>query len=374
VKPFRALRYDVEAAGPLDGLVAPPYDVITPSELEHFVSASPYNVVRLIRPHEPELAAERFRAWQAAAILVRDERPAVWRLREEYVGPDGVPRTRNALVARVRLDPEREGVVLPHERTFSEPVQARLRLLQAVQAKLSPIFLLHSGPPPRAPLGEPDLEASLAGVRSSVWRIEDAHAVEAELTAVRGPLVIADGHHRYEAALRYHEARPGEETAYVLAALVSCDDPGLTIFPTHRVVAGALPTLNGGFRLTRVSGGAGEALERLEGLERDHPAFVLVTPEEVVLAELEDGGLDLRERLDVSAIDRLALEDVTFTPFASEAADAVTSGRARGAFLVRAPSIGEVQAIAQAGETMPEKSTYFYPKLASGLLFSPFDE
>jgi hypothetical protein len=148
----------------------------------------------------------------------------------------------------------------------------------------------------------------------------------------------------------------------------------LTIFPTHRVVTGNLPALNGGYRLTRVRGGAVEALARLEHLSRDHPAFVLVTADKVVLAELDDGGLEPRERLDVAAVDRLELGDVTFTPFASEATEAVASGRARGAFLVRAPSVGEVQAIARAGETMPEKSTYFFPKLASGLLFSPFDE
>jgi uncharacterized protein (DUF1015 family) len=374
VKPFRALRYDMRAAGPLSDLVAPPYDVITSAELPQFVSASPYNVVRLIRPHEPELAAERFRAWQSSGILTRDETPAVWRLREEYVGPDGVGRTRHALLARIRLDPGKEGVVLPHERTFSAPVEARLQLLRAVGAKLSPIFLLHSGLCPAPPSGEPDLDATLGGVRSSAWRITDPAQIEAEVAAVSGPLVIADGHHRYEAALAYHEERPGEETAYVLAALVSCDDPGLTIFPTHRVVAGALPALNGAFRQTRVPGGTGEALARLEGLSRNRPAFVLVTADEVILAELPDGDLEPRERLDVAAVDRLGLGDVMFTPSASEAAEAVASGRARGAFLVRAPSVGEVQAIARAGETMPEKSTYFFPKLASGLLFSPFDE
>ena len=149
LKPFRALRYDVGAAGPLDTLVAPPYDVIAPAELERFVAGNPYNVVRLIRPYEPALAAERFRAWQDEGVLVREERPAVWRLEEEYVGPDGVRRVRNGLVARVRLDPTREGVVLPHERTFSVPVEARLQLLRAVGAKLSPIFLLHAGRPAR---------------------------------------------------------------------------------------------------------------------------------------------------------------------------------------------------------------------------------
>lgn len=374
LKPFRALRYDAQTAGPLDDLVAPPYDVITASDLERLVGVSPFNVVRLIRPYEPELAVERFHAWQEAGILVREERPAVWRLEEEFVGPDGAHRVRHGLVARVRVDPRGRGAVLPHERIFSAPMEARLRLIRAVGAKLSPIFLLHGGPPPSPIRVEPDLEATLQGVRSRLWRIDDPAAVAAEVGAVRGPLVIADGHHRYEAALRYHEESGGEETAYVLATLVSCADEGLTIFPTHRVIAGALPELNGSFRLTPVPGGAGEALARLERLERDHPAFVLVRPAGVVLAELPDAGSEPLARLDVAAVDRLPLEGVTFTPSAREAEDAVASGRASAAFLVRAPTVGEVQEIAQAGKTMPEKSTYFYPKLASGLLFSPFDE
>jgi uncharacterized protein (DUF1015 family) len=373
VKPFRALRYDEGAAGPLDTLVAPPYDVIASAELERYVGANPYNVVRLIRPHEPALAARRYRSWLAEGALVREDRPAVWRLEEEFVGPDGVRRTRRGLVARVRLDPGSEGAILPHERTFSAPTEARLELLRAVDAKLSPIFLLHAGPPPLAPDREPDVTASLSGVVSRLWRVEDPDRVAAEVAAVRGPLVIADGHHRYEAALRYHEEKGTEETAFVLAVMVSCEDEGLTIFPTHRVVSGALPDLNGGFRLTELEGGAGEALVRLGELRRDHPAFVLLRPGSAVLAELPAADEPL-ERLDVSAVDRLALRDVTFTPSAAEAEEAVASGRASGAFLVRAPTVAEVQAIARLGKTMPQKSTYFYPKLTSGLLFSPFDE
>jgi hypothetical protein len=301
VKPFRALRYDVGAAGPLDTLVAPPYDVISPVELERYVAASPFNVVRLIRPHEPALAAERYRSWVAERVLVREDRPAVWRLEEEYVGPDGIRRTRHGLVARVRLDPGGEGAILPHERTFSAPMEARLRLLRAVDAKLSPIFLLHSGPPPLPPGREPDAVAALGGVVSRLWRVDDPGAVAEEAGAVQGPLVIADGHHRYEAALRYHEDRGTEETAYVLAVMVSCDDPGLTIFPTHRVVTGALPELNGGFRLTELEGGAREALARLGELRRDHPAFVLLRPGGAVLAELPAADEPL-DRLDVSAV------------------------------------------------------------------------
>ena len=126
--------------------------------------------------------------------------------------------------------------------------------------------------------------------------------------------------------------------------------------------------------LTPVPGGASEALDRLATAARDRPAFVLLTPDEALLAESSDPPAEPLERLDVSAVDRLPLEGVTFTPSVDEAERAVATGRARGAFLVRAPTVEEVQQIALAGKTMPEKSTYFFPKLASGLLFSPFDE
>jgi hypothetical protein len=155
--------------------------------------------------------------------------------------------------------------------------------------------------------------------------------------------------------------------------LVSCDDAGLTIFPTHRVVEGPLPELNGNARLTPLSGGMPEALARLELVDRDHPAFILLRPGQTLLAELPAVDEPLA-RLDVSAVDQLPLEGVTFTPHAAEAEAAVESGRASGAFLVRAPTVAEVQAIARTGQTMPQKSTYFYPKLTSGLLFAPFDE
>ncbi len=188
------------------------------------------------------------------------------------------------------------------------------------------------------------------------------------------PFVIADGHHRYDAALRFHEEQRTDETGWVLAVLVSRQDPGLTIFPTHRLVSGAVPELNGEFRVSPVSGSPGEALERLELVPRDRPGFVVVRPGEVSLVEGAAPASEPLERLDVTAVDRLPLEGVTYTPSLREAEAAIGDGRARAAFLVRAPTVAEVQAIARAGQTMPEKSTYFYPKLASGLLFSPFDE
>jgi len=366
LKPFRALRYDEEAAGPLDDLVAPPYDVITEEAREQLLARSPWNAVRLVRPDDPEEAARELVDWQERGVLVREGEPAVWLVEEEYTGPDGVRRTRRGVAARVRLKPYGDGVVLPHEGTFSQPKETRLRLLRAARVKPSPIFLLHHGTVP-TPAGEPDLTAELDGVVSRLRRVTGADAVANVLGGVSGPLLIADGHHRYETALRFHEEDGSEETAYVLAVLVALDDEGLEIFPTHRLTAGAVPELDGEFRQTPLAD-AGEAASALAGVGRDHPAFVLLRPEGAALVEGSDDSLD------TALVDSLPLSQVDYTASAAEAERAVQSGEATAAFLVRPPTVEQVESYARAGLRMPPKSTYFFPKLTSGLLFSPFDE
>ena len=374
LKAFRALRYDTGRAGPLERLVAPPHDVIARDERTRLAAASPYNVVRLIRPGSPAEAARTLAGWRADGILVREERPAVWVLEETFVGPDDGGRTRLGLVARIRLEPYGAGAVLPHERTLAGQKAARLELLRAVRTKLSPVLLLHEGGSPRAPVERaPDLEVTFEGVRSRLWRIDDPAAIESALAAVRGRVIIADGHHRYETALRFHEDEGTEETAYVYAALVARSDPGLVIFPTHRLALSSVPELNGRFRLTELDGDAAEALARLADVPRDRPAFVLLWPDSAVLAEAEPRPEPVAV-LDTAVLDELPLSDVRFTASADEAERAVRDGRAAAAFLVRAPTMEQVAAVALAGAKMPEKSTYFFPKLTSGLLFSPFDE
>ena len=374
LKPFRALRYDAAAAGPLDSLVAPPYDVVSPELRARLLAASPYNAVRLIRPDEPVDAAETLAAWRAAGVLVREEQPAVWLLEDAFTGPDGVVRHRRGLVVRVRLEPYDAGVVLPHEGTFAGPKEARLRLLRATRTKLSPIFMIHGGPPPAIDgRGSPDLDGTLDGVRTRLWRVDDPAEIESALALVGSPLLIADGHHRYEAALRFHEEDGSEETASVLAVVVSMRDDGLVVFPTHRMTEGFVPGLDADFHLTALQGGAAEAVERLGRVPRDRPAFVLLRRDAAVLAEAEPGA-GVLEALDTVAVDRLALDDVTYTASAGEAERAVRSGAATAAFLVRPPTIEQVEAVALAGQTMPQKSTYFFPKLTGGFLFAPFDE
>jgi uncharacterized protein (DUF1015 family) len=359
VKPFRALRYAAGDEGPLDALVSPPYDVISPALHERLLAASPYNAVRLIRPDDPKEAARLLAEWQTEGILIREEEPAVWLLEEDFLGSDDLAKTRRSLVARAVLEPYERGVVLPHERSFPKPRRGRLRLLEATRTKLSPILLLHDGSgPPRPPARPPDLEATLAGVTSRLWRL-DANAA----ARIEPPLVIADGHHRYEAALRFHEEDGSEETAHVLAALVSTSDPGLTIFPTHRVADSARIRIQ-----TDGSKDVAEALEELAALPRARAGFVMIGPAGATVVESAGAWLD------TELVDDLDLEGVRYTADAEEAERAVAAGEAAAAFIVRPPTIEQVEAFARAGERMPEKSTYFFPKLAGGLLFSPFDE
>lgn len=366
LKPFRALRYDVGAAGPLDDLVAPPYDVITAEANARLAARSPWNVVRLVRPERPQQAARALADWLERGVLVREERPALWLLEEEFTGPDGLRRRRRGIGGRVRLEPYRAGHVLPHERTFDDAKEARLELLRALRTKPSPIFLLHHGTAPE-PAGEPEFVAELDGVVSRLWRFDDPAAMEALAAAVREPLLVADGHHRYETALRFHAEEGSEETAYVLAVLVGKDDEGLEIFPTHRVTGGTVPELDGEVRQTALAA-ADDAQAALAAAPRDRAAFVLVRPGGAALVQAPGAGLD------TAFVDSLPLEDVRYTASAADARAAVARGEATAAFLVRPPTVAQVEAFARAGERMPPKSTYFFPKLTSGLLLSPFDE
>jgi uncharacterized protein (DUF1015 family) len=361
VKPFRALRYG-DRAGRLDDLVAPPHDVVTPELHERLLAASPYNAVRLVHPDDPVEAGRTLAEWRREGLLVREDEPAVWILEEEFLDAQGNARKRRGIVARVRLEPYADGRILPHERTFPRQKDVRLQLLRATRAKLSPILLLHEGNSPEPPAAAPELEATFQGTTSRLWRVTGA-AIETGLAGVSGTLLIADGHHRYETALRFHEEDGGEETAYVLAVLVSRRDPGVVILPTHRLATAVSAELDGA-----PSTGVQEALAELDQIPREHAAFVVVRREGAKLVRSE------RAKLDTAVVDELPLEGVTYTASVSEAERAVVSGEAAAAFLVRPPTIEQVETFAHAGERMPPKSTYFFPKLTSGLLFSPFDE
>ncbi|MDX6406977.1 MAG: hypothetical protein QOE13_48 [Gaiellaceae bacterium] len=336
VKPFRAERYDESKAGPLEQLVAPPYDVISPDEREQLLARSPYNVVHLTLPADEEQAGRDVASWRRAGVLTREPVPAYWFLSQDYVGPDGVPRTRSGLVASLRAEPYENGAVLPHERTHRGPKEGRLRLLRATRTQLEPIFLLYEGQPLQQPRREPDLQSG----GDKLWRVEDAPSFE------NIELLIADGHHRYETAVAYAEEGG---SPYLMVVLVPTEQEGLTIFPTHRMAE-------------RVNGARGTPIEE-PGDEL--PGVVLY----------RDGKYELLggDGLDVEIVEEIAPEGVTYTPQRADAVATVDRGEAEAAFLLRPTRIEDVWAVARRGETMPQKSTYFFPKLTSGLLFHPLD-
>ncbi|NUR75626.1 MAG: DUF1015 domain-containing protein [Thermoleophilia bacterium] len=337
VKPFRALHYDPAVAGPLDRLVAPPYDVISDEQRRDYLARSPYNVVHLTLPESEEEAASELADWKERGVLVQDDE-RYWWIAQDYVGPDGVARTREGVAASVPVAPYEDGQVLPHERTHAGPKEGRLRLLRATRTQLEPIFLLYDADPVfDRPAGAPALDVEEGGVRTRAWPVAGGE-IEIET-----PLLIADGHHRYETAVAYRAENPG--ATHTFAILVSSRAPGLEIFPTHR--------------LAREVG-------EVPGDEVDAPAGGVT---------LYRDGRYLRVRSDDDfgprVVESLAPVGVSYTAYADEAIATVDRGDAAAAFLLEPVTVDQVARFARAGETMPQKSTFFFPKLTSGLLFHP---
>jgi uncharacterized protein (DUF1015 family) len=347
IRPFRALRYDEAVAGPLAALVAPPYDVISPEQRERLLRRSPYNVVHLTLPDDEEQAARDLADWRRRGVLVQEEEPAYWWLQQDYTGPDGVERRREGFVAALRAEPYENRVVLPHERTHAEPKEGRLRLLRATRTHLEPIFLLWDGAIDVGGFGAPDLQTDESGVRSRLWRLNGEYGAALTEELRDAQLLIADGHHRYETTLAFHAEDGSEESAWLLVVIVPTEQEGLTIFPTHRVA---------------------ESLDGVHGTAIDPPGDELPG-----LVLYRDGRYELLEAddLDPVVVDRLQPSGLTYTPHLADAVAAVDRGEAEAAFLLRPTRIEDVWEVARRGDVLPQKSTFFYPKLTSGLLLLP---
>ena len=294
--------------------------------------------MHLTLPESPEAAATTLSSWRAQGVL-RDEAPALWWVAQDYVGPDGVSRTREGVAASLEATPYEDGEVLPHERTHAGPREDRLRLLRATHTQLEPIFVLYEGEPPfERPSGDPDMDVDEGGVRTRVWRIPADGDV-----SIDTPLLIADGHHRYETAVAFRREQPA--ATRLLAVLVSSHAPGLEIFPTHRIV---------------------QRVGNVPGSEVEGPGdgVTLYRGGRYVRVDTDD---DFGPRV----VESFHPEGVSYTPSADEAVAAVDRGDAEAAFLLQPVTVEQVARFAHAGETMPQKSTFFYPKLTSGLLLHP---
>ena len=409
VQPLQALHYDQAVAGPLQALLAPPYDVIDPEQRAELAARSPYNAVRIDLPEgDPDpyaAAAAELAGWRRAGAVVQDPEPALWALEQDYTGPDGRPRTRRGILARVRVTDYGPGRIRPHERTHPGPKEDRLRLTRATRANLSPIFSLHAGDayaalaPEGAPWGEATDED---GTRNRLWRVADPGRIAAAQGVLTdAELLIADGHHRYETARVYAEEVGGEGAhRYVLMCLVSLEDPGLTVFPTHRLLDG--------LKDPDVQERLGAALKELFDIERveeselrppdaPHGAPVQLgymdshfrTPYRLTLRDpaVADRALahmpGAYRRLDTAVLETLILtgpvglteDDIShlrglgYSRTDAEAVELIRSGRYDAGFFLRSTPVEQVREVAAAGVTMPPKSTFFFPKVPTGLLF-----
>jgi len=421
IAPFRALLYDPARAGPLDRLLAPPYDVVSPAERERLAAKSPYNFVRVDLPEgegaaKYQNAARELAGWLEQGVLRLDDRPALYRYHQRFA-QGGREFTRRGVVGRVRLRRYEERVVLPHERTLSGPRLDRLELTRATRAHLSQVFALYSDPQRRVDAEfaalesrPPDLEGRTDdGTVHRVWRLIDPAAqrrVAAALADAR--LYIADGHHRYETMLavrdelRPQARSPRSSAEYGSMFLTSMEDPDLLVLPTHRVVHGLrgfdleafLARLQKRFQVEELRAASpARVQERLATAGRTSPAFAIVSGSRSFLAVLRPGqeeavpGAAPVRRLDVAVLHALILEELLgidreaqerqtnlrYVKDLKSAFEEAGRGDVQAVFLLNPTGVAQLKAVADAGEIMPQKSTYFFPKLASGLLLNPID-
>jgi uncharacterized protein (DUF1015 family) len=427
IAPLTPLRYDLEklaSSGGLAKVVAPPYDVISPEERAELAARHPHNIVKLILPEgegdaKYAHAAELFSAWRSEGVLVRDDEPAFYVYTQTFTPPGGGPKiTRRGFLGLVKLEPFSKKIVLPHERTLSGPKLDRLKLFRATKTNLSPGFLLYRDPAraldsaldrakPLADFETPD------GIHHAVLKLSDREALRAVVSGVRSSsLLIADGHHRYETALHYRDEsraaveRPSHD--YFLEFFANGDDPDLVVFATHRHVH-SLPRFDFGallegakalFDVTPLPGGASADVltAELAGAGRRAPSLVACAGDgRAALFTLKEGAdlathpvlgtkVPALRRTDVALLHMGLLEPVLgITPeaqaaktnlwYAQDAAAALRDLRgARGGeragqvlFLMNPTPVADVREVAEAGEVMPQKSTFFYPKVLTGL-------
>ncbi len=413
VHPLRALHFDQGVAGPLQQLVAPPYDVIDPAQREELASRSPYNAVRVDLPVGDDpyaAAAQTLDEWRAAGAVVRDDEPALWALTQDYTGPDGERRTRRGFFARVRVEEYGPGRIRPHERTHPGPKEDRLNLMRATKANLSPIFSLFSDPEGEAwavleqftrqdPWGE---AVDDDGTTNRLWRIADPEAIrQVQFVLEDTELLIADGHHRYETARVYAEEVGGDgDHRFVLMNLVAMEDEGLTIFPTHRLVSDTTretqealaSTLREHFDIDELPSPeelpppAGNGPLTLGYIDSHFKRPFRLTLRDQAIADiaLHDMPKPYRQ-LDTAVLESLVLKGplgltdddidhqhgLSYSRTDDEALRLVQDGTVDLAFFLRPSPVAQVQEIAATGVNMPPKSTYFFPKVPTGLLFNP---
>ncbi len=415
IRPFRGLRF-TSSAGSLQALVAPPYDVLSPSEREDLAVRNEHNIVHLTLPEQHPDDRSKYIKYARSAALLADWRrtgtlaaepvPALYRYTQSFHLPHiSDAFTRTSFIALIKVEPYEKGVVLPHEQTFPKHKEDRMRILEATRAHLECIFGLYEDPAgevlsalKKAPVGSEVDVLSDDGTTQKLEPITDQDSVDKLTHLLADKKVwIADGHHRYETAVAFREKLGPKDDLipedFMMMALSSMSDPGLVLLPTHRIVhkmpfstAEAKTALAQVFDLHNThSSRLPDAIEKAqaEGKRAFGIAFeggdgiVAIPKDEAALLALDDSnGSDALKGLDVSVLHRVifekilgvqGLDSISYTRDAAEAYRAADEGAA-ASFLMNPPTVDDMKEIALGGEKMPQKSTYYFPKILSGLV------
>ncbi|MCY4487485.1 MAG: DUF1015 domain-containing protein [Deltaproteobacteria bacterium] len=429
--PFRGLTYNPGKAGDLSSVMAPPYDVISPEHQAELYARSPRNVVRIdfSRDADPySTVPERFREWQDEGTLVPEDAPAIYYLSQEYRLADGVTRERRGFIALAAIEDFGDGAIHGHEATLAEPREDRLKLMLACDAQFSSILALYNDEKPtltdalreHVRSHKPKVEAELGEFGTSrLWAVTDPGLIGMVREALREQAVfIADGHHRYEAAGNYRRRRLAERPGAtgdegfnrVMMYFANLNEEGVVILPTHRLVREMPPVgaaeleekLRRYFQVEAFSRDAGGRRRFLETLEqpkdgervlgaafKDDARYLALRPGDgAAMAQLapdmspELRGLDvttlhvllMEHVLGVSTRDAVNTDAVAYTHDAEEALAEAEAGRCQAALILNPPTAGEMIAVSLKGEKMPQKSTYFFPKLVTGLVIHKVED
>ncbi|NTU96923.1 MAG: DUF1015 domain-containing protein [Chlorobiaceae bacterium] len=421
IRPFRGLRYNPVIAGDMADLISPPYDVIPPSMQEALYGSSPYNSIKLELPKEADpyaAAAQRLAEWLQEGILFEESEPALYPCSQTFTDHEGHTHTRSGFFAALRLHEFSERKVLPHEKTLSGPKADRLNLFRTTKTNISAIFGLYADAEGMADSlvaaytssHEPVVDAMFQGIRNRLWRLADPETVALVQKALQDRNVyIADGHHRYETGLNYRRERAsanpahtGEEPYnFILAYLNNIHDRGLVVYPIHRLVhslqgfdaAAFRSRLAEHFFVTELEGRA-DMKAYLETASSSY-AYGIVTAGTVLGITLKDDPSGLLDSGISPALGQLGLvvlhevvlnrvlgigqdalakqTNIVYVKDDAEVFDALADGKAQLGFVVKPATVGQVLAVSESGGVMPQKSTFFYPKIMTGLVFKPLD-
>lgn len=424
IKGYKGLRFNCEKAGKIEELVCPPYDIISDQQREEYIKTNPHNIIRLELPKGDDKynkAAEILKDWLEKGILVKEDKPAIYIYEEEFTAY-GERKAIKGIICRVKLEEFSKGIILPHEFTLSKAKEDRLNLMKATNCNFSQIYSLYMdggkntlGKIDSLSKSEPDIQLQdNDNVTHRMWIIKDEKAI-ADICSdfTDRKLYIADGHHRYETALNYRNylreqglAKEGDACDYQMMMLVDMEHPGLVVFPTHRLVRNL-----DSFNAERVIDGCKKyfdvtehsdintiesTLMELYNQGKKAYAFycggssykLLVLKDTNIIKKLLPNASTATQQLDVTILHTLILEKIfgidaenmakqinlTYTKIFDEAISSVQQGNSQCAFILNPTRVSEIREVASNGEKMPQKSTYFYPKMITGLVMNQLED